>query len=267
MKKLLLLFILASSIQGCVEPDTEAPILSLNSINPGAGQGLVCGQPDSRVIAIESGDTISATLVLSDNENLSQYKVDLHSNFDCHGHAKPATNTEDWYLIDIQDVSGKTAEVELELFAPNNVTSGTYHFGVQATDAAGNNSESTLYSVNVVNTSDLEAPVLIVNTPSEPSFTMANGDAILFEGSVTDNQLLNSGGNGLIEVRYWNITNGTVSILAERSLGDIASETYNFSFPETIPQTLVSGSYIFEVRAFDGVNNPSNTVEFSVVIN
>lgn len=267
MKKFILLIFTVTLLQACVDPDTEAPVIQLNSISPAVGQGTVCGEIDDRVIEVNSGNTISAVLVLSDNVELSQYKVDLHSNFDCHGHAKPLSDTEDWYVIDIENVSGKTAETDLELTPPTNVTSGTYHFEIQATDAAGNQAESILYSVNVINTSDTESPILTVSNPAVTNLTVSNNDPISFEGNLTDNEPLNEGGNSLIEVRYWNTNNQTINTLAERSLSDINSETFDFSFDEQIPQTLVSGNYIFEVRAFDGVNNPSNTVEFSVTVN
>lgn len=266
MKRLLTILTVALFLQSCVDPDTSAPVLNLISVTPEIGQGTVCGTVDENVIALSSTDTLTVVFSLTDDEELSQYKIDLHSNFDCHGHAKPLSDTEDWFVIDIVDVAGTNQEIEAEFIVPENVTSGTYHFSVQATDAVGNSSESSIYSLNVVNTTDTEAPILSISNPSESSFSIEKGAILLFEGTLTDNELLNAGGNGLIEIRYWSTNNLTINTLEELSLSNIASDTYDFGIITEVPITTVSGSYIFEVRAFDGVNNPSNTVEYNVEV-
>ena len=142
--------------QGCVDPDTTDPTIEVVSITPAPASGMVCGEMEDYVITVNSTDTIEVTFRLTDDIELSQYKVDIHNNFDCHGHGK--VETTDWYVISIEDVAGKDETITRRLPVPTNVTSGNYHFHMFATDAAGNNAESAvIYSLNVTNASDTES--------------------------------------------------------------------------------------------------------------
>ncbi|TNF28312.1 MAG: DUF4625 domain-containing protein, partial [Bacteroidetes bacterium] len=194
-----------------------------------------------------------------------QYKLDLHSNFDCHGHANK-TNTTDWYLISIEDLSGATSTVTRQLPVPADVTSGLYHFSIQATDISGNNSITSIYSLQVTNGTDDEPPTLNVSAPSGTGFSVQKGTDVNFNGNLTDNLPLGIGGNGRLELRYWSQVNQTVNTLYTENLASSAQTSYDFNFNATVPITTVSGTYIFELRGFDGVNNPSNAVQFTVEI-
>ena len=265
MKKYIALVGLLSMMQACTDPDTLAPIVEVTSLSPAPTTGLVCGETENTVVFLESGDTLQLTFTLSDDNELSQYKIDLHSNFDCHGHANKVETT-DWFLISIEDVSGSSQTAIRELPVPADVTTGLYHFSIQATDVSGNNSITSVYSLDVTNTTDTESPTLSVSSPATSSFSVQKGSDLNFAGTLTDNRQLGEGGNGRLEVRYWSTTNQTVNDLYVQELDASVLETYNFDFNATVPITTVSGNYIFELRAFDGVNNPSNIFEYNVEV-
>ncbi len=96
-------FIIALLAQSCIEPDATAPIIEVLEINPVDGPGLVCGEMENHVVEINSNDTLSGQFRLTDDSDLSQYKLDLHNNFDCHGHAGKVATT-DWIVL--KNISG-----------------------------------------------------------------------------------------------------------------------------------------------------------------
>ena len=266
IKKITLILGVALLVQGCVDPDETAPTIEVQSIIPAPAAGMVCGEMVDNVITLNSTDTLQITLRLTDDEELSQYKLDIHNNFDCHGHSGKVETT-DWYVISIEDVAGTDQTITRDLPVPSDVTTGNYHFHILATDVAGNNAElAIIYSLNVTNVSDTEAPVLSTTIPATSSFIAQKGSSVNFQGSLTDNNPLGAGTNGRLELRYWSTTNQTIVSLYEEDIDNAVAETYNFNFDTDIPSTVADGTYIFELRAFDGVNNPSNIFEYNVEV-
>ncbi|MFT6210618.1 MAG: hypothetical protein ACJATE_001239 [Bacteroidia bacterium] len=265
MRLILVTFLAATLLQSCTEPDTTSPLIDVFELTPIASSGLVCGEIENNVVLINSNDTLEGQIRLTDDSELSQYKLDLHNNFDCHGHAGKVETT-DWYVLEIEDVGGSEQIVTFNLSVPMNVTTGNYHFSIQATDESGNSAESIIFSLQVTNSSDSETPVLAVNSPSAATFSALKGDQISFEGTVTDNIPLGTGSNGKLELRYWEISNQTISTLYELDFESSTGALVYFDFDATVPITTSDGTYIFEVRSFDATNNPSNIVQFTVEI-
>jgi hypothetical protein len=257
--------IMALLAQSCIEPDATAPIIKVLEINPIDGPGLVCGEQENHVVEINSNDTLSGQFRLTDDSALSQYKLDLHNNFDCHGHAAKVATT-DWIVLNIEDIEGLEQIVNFSLPVPTDVTTGDYHFSIQAADQSGNSAESVIYSLSVSNTSDTEGPVLSVSVPNNSSFSVLKGNPINFQGSVSDNFPLGTSSNGKLEVRYWNLNNQNVNDLYIEGFEISAGTIVNFDFDATVPLTTSDGTYIFEVRSFDAINNPSNTIQFTVEV-
>ena len=257
--------LLAVLIQSCTEPDTTNPTIQVLSTDPVPTSGLVCGQMEGQVVFINSDDTLAIELKISDDIELSQYKLDLHNNFDCHGHGK-LEETTDWYVLDIVDLQGMEQIIDIEIPVPSDVTSGNYHFSIQATDVSGNNAESLIYAVQVTNTADTDAPILDVSVPATSTLSVLKGDAINFQGVLNDNQPLGPGTNGRIELRYWNTSNQTINDLYSEDFENSVSTTGTIDFDAVVPSTTVDGTYIFELRGFDAVNNQSNEVQFTVEV-
>jgi hypothetical protein len=225
----------------------------------------VCGETENHVVVLNSTNTFTGEFTVSDDSELSQYKLDLHNNFDCHGHSGKVETT-DWYVLDIVDLQGSDQTANFSLPVPSDVTTGQYHFSIWATDASGNSAETVIYSLLVTNASDTIAPVLNVTTPGSSTVSVLKGDAINFQGTVTDNQALGAGSNGKIELRYWEENSQTINELHTEAFDNAAGTTVNFDFNATVPITTPDGTYIFELRSFDAVNNLSNTVEFTVQV-
>jgi hypothetical protein len=81
------------------------------------------------------GSTITFKAKFSDNTELSQYKIDIHGDFDSHGHT---TQQEEWQTLIIGELSGKEQEVERTIAVPSGIKTGNYHFIVECTDKSGN---------------------------------------------------------------------------------------------------------------------------------
>ena len=271
----LLLFLL---IYSCgTDTDTEPPLLDILSFSPNLQRGEVCGVTED-VIQVYSGDSLIVVANITDNENLSQYKLDVHNNFDCHGHdgnvgvnlPLPNTNsqTADWTLLDIEEISGREYDLTLRLAVPENATAGLYHFHLQAIDVSGNDVPfSNFYNVRVKNIADTIGPEIQVQQPASNSLTVNRGDAIRFTGTLTDNYSLFEGGNGVLFLSYRDESSGNSFLSA--NVYQITEEltTYPFDFEFTVPNSLTSGNYTLFLSAFDGVRNVAEARSTSITVN
>ncbi len=193
----------------------------------------------------------------------------MHSNFDCHGHARVETSV--WEVIEIVNLQGISQEVTHVLRVPDSTTAGLYHFSIQLADFFGNSAKTEIFQILVRNLEDTVPPTLTVTEPSVDSLTvnlsdtLAN-DSIRFAGLVADNRALEEGGNGKLSLRYWR--QGSSNIFELYSVLFIAGTgpSYAFDFTVAVPTILVVGNYIFELHAFDGVNNASTTRQYQVTI-
>lgn len=86
------------------------------------------------------GDKIHAEGTITDNENLSQFKIDIHYAGDGHGHGKRGEEVE-WEYEKVYTISGKSHTFHEDIIIPENAKHGEYHFIVSALDATGNAAE------------------------------------------------------------------------------------------------------------------------------
>ncbi len=258
--------------------DVTPPQVRLLDHKPASVPAIICGQQEDTVFQLMGGDTLYFNIEFEDDVALSEYKVDIHHNFDCHGHGggaapgfSPPTQeglTEDWSVLETTPLQGATEQVERWLVVPESVTSGNYHYHIQVLDEAGNDSPfTTFYSLKLQNPTDTLAPVLSVTTPVSSSFSASKGEIIRFSGQVSDNYPLSQGGNGLLFVTYTDFSSGNTftSSVVEPFVADVERE-YLFDTELKIPSTLVSGNYLFTVRAHDGVRNVAEPVDFQIKI-
>lgn len=119
-------------IASCSEGDTTKP--SVNLKEPQEGAKLVIGD--------EAGILLEA--VLEDNEMLKSYSVNIHNNFDGHGHdhsrAEGQEGTVAFSFDKSWDISGQKSITisHREIKIPANSTPGNYHFVLFCNDAEGN---------------------------------------------------------------------------------------------------------------------------------
>ena len=280
MKKLLLLFGLMSlSVLACdkSEIDVQSPTAQFLNLDPIPAEGLICGSIEDTVFHLTGGESLQFEIRFSDNMGLSQYKIDIHNNFDCHGHggSAPGTSvpdvnnlTEDWTILDIVDLSGKEETIDRSLIVPENVTAGNYHFQIQVLDESGNDDPlANFYSLSVQHPDDNIVPEIQVDIPANSSFSATKGETVHFEGTITDNYSLSQGGNGVLYLTYTDLNSGNTFNSDIVIVFDQSVETeYNFSFDYEIPTTIVAGGYILSVRGLDGVRNVAEPVDFMVEI-
>lgn len=129
----LLIFIVSSFFTACDDDkgDTEKPVINL--IAPAEGAIL------------KIGSDIHFEMDITDNEMLQSYKIEIHNNFDHHGHDTKATASEETTPFSFNkswDVSGYKSKHEHhhDIVIPGNATEGDYHFMVYCTDISGNES-------------------------------------------------------------------------------------------------------------------------------
>lgn len=270
--------LLLFSACGEEEVDVAAPGMEILNLDPEPVPAMICGTMEDTVFHLRGGETLDFTVVFRDDAALSQYKIDIHNNFDCHGHGGGSTPgialpdvsslTEDWTVLDIQELSGREQMVTRELRAPDDVTAGTYHFQVQVLDEAGNdNPLANFYSLKVLNPRDEEPPVISVAQPSG-DFSAGRGETVRFEGEVTDNYSLSEGGNGIVFLTYTDLSSGNTFTTETAAVAFDATvdKTYTFSLDFTVPATIQPGDFRFSLRAHDGVRNVAEPVEFLVEV-
>lgn len=137
MGKNILFFVLSAimcvSFSACNEDeaDTTKPVITLDE--PEDGDSL------------RIGESVHFECDFSDDEALGSYLIEIHNNFDGHGHKISSSqtrgeDTEAFYFKKSYDISNlrNTHVHHHDIVIPENATPGAYHLIVYCTDAAGN---------------------------------------------------------------------------------------------------------------------------------
>jgi len=256
--------------------DVSPPTINLLDHNPAPVPAIICGQQEDTVFHLKGGDSLYFNIRFEDDVALSSYKVDIHNNFDCHGHGEGATPgfsppnqeglTEDWSVLDIRSLQGLRAQEERWLVVPEAVTAGNYHYHIQVLDESGNDSPfTTFYSLKLLNPSDTVPPNLSLEIPVETTFSASKGALFRIAGQVSDNLPLADGGNGLLFVTYTDLSSGNsfATKTVEPFDTDMGNQ-FDFDLEVEIPKTLPVGDYRFTVRAHDGVRNMAEPIDLLI---
>jgi hypothetical protein len=242
--------------------DNTPPVLEMRSISPALQTDTVCGTLEpNNVIRIFSGDTLQMDMLLTDNEGLSQYKIDIHENFDCHGHKAASVNP--WQVLEIIDLNGKSQNITKSLVVPNDATAGVYHFQIRLLDLSGNESGGTeAYSIILNNKLDTVKPSLTIAPTNQFPLNLSAGQIFSLSGNASDNLPLDG---GRLELVYFTLSGNRV--LANEIRFDVNSgNSYNYQFNFSIPATLPAGAYSFELRLYDSVGNSTFSGKMNVNI-
>lgn len=137
MGKNILFFVLSAimcvSFSACDEDeaDTTKPVITLDE--PEDGDSL------------RIGESVHFECDFSDDEALGSYLIEIHNNFDGHGHKISSSqtrgeDTEAFYFKKSYDIINlrNTHVHHHDIVIPENATPGAYHLIVYCTDAAGN---------------------------------------------------------------------------------------------------------------------------------
>lgn len=274
------LALLLFSIAGCEQEDVDItpPWIETIEYNPTPKAAEICGTVESTVFELKGGERLVFDVIFNDDKALAQYKVDIHNNFDCHGHgggSAPSVvvpsvqnKTTDWTVLEIQDISGNSFPVTGVLNVPENVTAGNYHYHLQVIDEAGNDSPfSEFFSVKITNPDDDTPPQIIVQEPANGTFSVRKGDTIQFSGQVTDDRSLSDGGNGVLYLAYTDLSSGNTFTTDEAIVFDEKVDVISdFNIEYVVPQTLPKGNYRFSLGANDGVRNVAQFKFFEIEV-
>lgn len=227
------------------------PIISVEEINLPLISEFLCGSSFDNVIKINTGTSLVIKLRLKGGNTLSQYKIDIHNNFDCHTHGAKTTATP-WQLLKVVDLSSSDTVITEELSVPAAAAVGNYHMTMQLIDSKGNDAPFVEYNLIVLNSIDPEKPKISLSLPSVDSFSASKGDTILFKGMVTDNYSLK---NGKLEIKFADATTGEIYSVLNRYFSDTAKLAYMLDGAYVIPAFPSAGVTKFMITAYDEVNN------------
>lgn len=226
------------------EPDVQRPQIQLTS-----------PAKDAR---LNSGTSFNVVAVITDDVELSQYKIEIHDNFDVHSHKKKSAP---FYFSEIKDISGKEYNVNTKIEIPEDVAAGEYHLTIKAVDKAGNEAEMAELDIYIVNVLDEEPPVLdIIITPTpdaQGQIQVLYNQTIGIIMSGTDNQ-------GLYEYKILIEREDNGSLAYEKEVevsGTSGRWTENILIPESWPK----GEYHLHIKLFDLKNNYAE-VDYDVMV-
>jgi hypothetical protein len=226
--------------------DIEKPSITVQGISPSAVEDRLCGSLSKRVIKVSTDSVIQLKLLFKDNRALSQYKIDIHHNFDCHVHPR----SEPWKVLKIQDLKGKTMEVTESFTIPSNVSAGNYHFLILCLDAGGNEADFVEYDIKIENAKDALAPLISLSSPATDTLLIKKGETIQLKGEISDNFSLSK---GRWELYYYNAANDEFTALQD-FFSNSQGKNYTLNTSFTFPPSTVNGLYRCVLKAFDEVN-------------
>jgi len=189
-----------------------------------------------------SGNVLKIKAIISDDEALSQLKIDIHGAGDNHSHSKLAAASM-WETIRIVDLSGTTTQVDVSVDIPPDAAAGDYHVILTAVDQSGNQSEFAEREIFIRNKTDLEAPEIQLFSPVEAE-ELALGTPLLIRALLTD-----SLGLGKLEMQ---VIQGSQVIFDK----DLVISGVSYDLNDTLSTTgWLPGDYILKIGVFDQVLN------------
>lgn len=120
-----------------IEP--SKPTIEILSCSHALQSALICDELSNHVIEIEPGDLLTLQVSLEAAQDLSQYKIDIHENGDCHDHGERPLS--EWTYSKVVDINGKTTIENIEINVPADAEHSNYHFKLQVVDKGGLESE------------------------------------------------------------------------------------------------------------------------------
>ena len=103
---------------------------------------------------LTAGNSFVVQVGLTDNEDLSQLKMNVHSADDGHGHVdlpgyEGLENVGLWSYSRVFNLSGTTSSPTSTIAIPDTIT-GVWHVEIMAIDKAGNESDEKVYNLVVL---------------------------------------------------------------------------------------------------------------------
>jgi hypothetical protein len=140
-----------------------------------------------------TGDSIHFRAKFTDDRELGQYKIDIHSADDGHSHGKNHGAAPFFEYSVIVPLSGSSSDQDKYLVIPTESAAGKYHMIITAVDKAGNEAAFQEIDIYLINPEDTAPPAI---TMLYPDFTATEIDAdfpsgkdtiqVLLTGTLTD---------------------------------------------------------------------------------
>ena len=166
-----MLFVVACSKS---DPDVTAP-------------SIVDYTMDNKTEDIEVAASGSTSLYynVTDDQALSEIRLDVHDAFDGHTHGKTASFTKmSWEQID--DLSGSVeATNTIQVDVPSDAMAGAYHMEAIVVDAAGNQTPVTILDFIVTNSGQAVIDVTSHDLEND-EVHIHGGDTVRIQGTITD---------------------------------------------------------------------------------
>lgn len=176
MKKSLFYFsILAIGFSSCTKDDDD------DSTAPSIKNATINGLDED--ISISIGNELNFEALLSDDEALGQFKIDIHDIFDGHSHGKKASTP--WVYTQTFDLSGTSQNFQGKITVDNSATAGPYHSILRLIDEAGNESDFTEIDFMILNGDEAQIAISAPDFSSEVH--LDKGDTLKIMGQITDN--------------------------------------------------------------------------------
>lgn len=248
MKKLAMLFMAAIPLLvACKkeDPDIEAPVITTYKINEA-----------DHDIEVAAGTEMHVDLVFTDNEELREYKIDIHDAFDGHEHGKVNAITR-FSFQQTYAINGKQATEHQEVNVPAESAAGPYHAIVRVIDLEGNEGE---FGELIIHITHPDQPVINVTSPDFSNEVHApKGSAFTLSGTITDNNDLEEIFIVIKEEEEHNHGKVQAGELYEADFDLPGADDTSWDFSEisnqgkdiVIPATAETGHYILEVVAKD----------------
>lgn len=125
------------------------PEIHVESVTPALSTTELCEHTADNVIIVHPVDTITFSFHLTSQNELSQLKIDIHENTDCHEHEHKSTPFE---TIIIKNVSGNEAHLVEKIAIPSDAKAGNYHIDIRLLDKMGNEANELEYHLIIEET-------------------------------------------------------------------------------------------------------------------
>lgn len=220
---------------------------------------------------VKGNENLQIEVKFSDNMNLSQYKLEIHPNFDGHSHGKTESEmVTAWEWDTIVNISGKEHTAKFSIQVPNDVKAGNYHFTAMCTDEAGYEAPLKYVEIKILNPEDTIAPSVNLTYPSvslenEIVFdSTENEKSISLQGSITDNMRVKGFKIQLVEHQHGNTFHeGEDKVIYEYQNMNLNGTSFDLSnvnlklYREDLEN---DGEYELKVIGYDAVGNSSEKV-------
>lgn len=135
---------LLCALSACSSSDDDAPKDMQEPVI--SAQGITANPIDCQ--QYHKGDVIPFHYLMTDNQELGNYNIEIHNNFDHHTHSTSATEcpmdakkdpVTPWvYNKDFSIPAGQRSyDARHDIHIPTDIDAGDYHFMIRLTDRAG----------------------------------------------------------------------------------------------------------------------------------